>query len=579
MKNVFKIQAHRLLTLSAMLVMALGIALIAACKKDPTPIVTPVDPNLGNYVVSDVKVFSTKGDTLKSIVSISKVSETEGTIDAVVPDDGNPGKRFKIDFVYPTGTKPTSVTPSTADSIDFSVSKTFTFVFTDKVTKKYTLNIIEQAPQAPQIETFTITGAQQTVIDQSKQVIDVRLAQGANISAITPGITVSPNTATIVNGGATFNFSTNQTITVRNGAISKSYLVRVTDYGFTKTTVLGDFSLAANKRPTSLTSTESSIAFDADGSNIFVSSSAGIAKYNMATPTAAPTNVNMVITGTTLAPTKVLQTADGILFSGNNPWAAGNIEICAWVNGTASAPVRIINAAIPAGSIFQNFHVIKSGSNFVFTFVNREPTRRSPKADPTAYIVTIPAASITAGTPVTSLPNPQNITGIIAGGIGDGPNMELAPIPNSTDYFFNSGTISPTLVSPTLGNPIWFSTALVNGSSVGLKAFEHNRGKYLMYGVFTWSDNLANPKASKFVLLDVTKKGYRQSIVDINAEFASVPAQFTTWNGVQKMDIGLGGKAPTADYYCQTAFATTASGKLRVAVLSENNGFMVFECE
>lgn len=577
MKNLFKIKANRLLTLSATLVIALGIVLIAACKKDPTP--DPVDPNLANYVVSDLRVLSTKGDTLKSIVTVTKISETEGTIDAVVPDDGNPGKRFKIDFVYPTGVKATSVTPVTTDSIDFSIAKTFTIVFTDKVTKKYTVNIIEQAPQAPQIETFTISGAQQTVIDQSKLVIDVRVAQGANISAITPGITVSPNTATVVNGGSTFNFTNNQTITVKNGALSKSYLVRVTDYGFTKVTPLGDFSLASNKRPANFTSTESSIAFDADGSNVFVSSSAGILKYNMATPTAAPTNVNMVITGTTLAPTKVLQTADGILFSCNNPWAAGNIEVCAWVNGTSNAPVRVINAAIPAGAIVQNFHVVKSGSNFVFTFVNREPLRRSPKADPTAYVITVPAASVTAGTPVTSLPAPQTFTGMAAAGIGDGPNMELVPVPNSTDYFYNSGTISPTYVSPTLTSPVWFSTALVNGSSVGLKAFEHNRGKYLMYGVFTWSDNLANPKASKFVLLDVTKKGYKQTIVDINAELNTTPASYATWNGIQKIDVGLGGKAPTADYYCQTAFATTAAGKLRVAVLSENNGFMVFECE
>lgn len=577
MKNLFKFKANRLLTLSATLVIALGLVLIAACKKEKPS--DPVDPNLANYVVSDLKVYSTKGDTLKSIVTVSKISDTEGTIDAVVPDDGNPGKRFKIDFVYPTGVKATSVAPVTTDSIDFSIAKTFTIVFTDKVTKKYTVNIIEQAPQAPQIETFIIAGAQQTVIDQSKLVIDVRVAQGTNISAITPGITVSPNTATVVNSGLTFNFTNNQTITVKNGALSKSYLVRVTDYGFTKVSTLGDFSLASNKRPANFTSTESSIAFDADGSNAFVSSSAGILRYNMATPTAAPTNVNMVITGTTLAPSKILQTADGILFSGNNPWAGGNIEVCAWVNGTSNAPVRVINAAIPAGSIFQNFHVVKSGSNFIFTFVNREPLRRSPKADPTAYVVTVPAASVTAGTPVTALPAPQTFTGMAAAGIGDGPNMELVPIPNSTDYFYNSGTISPTYVSPTLGSPVWFSTALVNGSSVGLKAFEHNRGKYLMYGVFTWSDNLANPKASKFVLLDVTKKGYKQTIVDINAELNTTPASYATWNGIQKMDVGLGGKAPTADYYCQTAFATTASGKLRVAVLSENNGFMVFECE
>jgi hypothetical protein len=573
MKKSFKF--NYFFTVSTTLILALAL-LVVACKKDPQP--DPVDPNLDKYVVSDLRVQTTKGDSLKSINTITKISNTESTIDAVVPDDGNPGRRFKVTFVFPTGISPT-VTPSTADSIDFSVAKTFTMVFTDKVTKKYTVNIIEQAPQAPQIEAFVITGAQQTVIDQAKSLIEVRVPQGTNLSAITPSITVSPNTATVVNGGSAFNFTNSQVITVKNGALSKAYTVRVTDYGFTKVTPLLDFSLAANKRPAALTSPESSIALDANGSNAFVSYGGGILRYDLASPTAVPTNVNMVITGTTLAPNKVIQMADGILFSGNNPWGGGNIEVCAWVNGLNNAPVRVVNAPIPTGAIIQNFHVMKSGANFIFTFVNREPLRRSPKADPTAYVVTVPAANITAGIAVTTLPTAQTFTGMAAAGIGDGPNMELVPIPNSTDYFYNSGTISPTYVNGTLGSPVWFSTALVNGSSVGLKAFEFNRGKYLMYGVFTWSDNLANPKASKFVLLDVTKKGYKASINDINAELKQTPAQYVTWNSIQKIDIGMGGKAPTADYYCQTAFATTASGKLRIAVLSENNGFMVFECE
>jgi hypothetical protein len=572
MKKSFKL--NRFFTLSTALIFALTL-LVVACKKDTTP--DPIDPNLDKYIVSDLKVLTTKGDSLKSIVTVTKISDTESTIDAVVPDDGNPGKRFKIAFVYPSGINPT-VTPSTTDSIDFSVAKTFTMVFTDKVTKKYTVNIIEQAPQAPSIVTFTITGAQQTVIDQDKSLIDVRVPQGTNLTAITPTITVSPNTATVVNGGSAFNFTNNQTITIKNGALTKAYTVRVTDYGFTKVTPLVDFSLVANKRPTALTSPESSIALDATGSNAFVSYGGGILRYDLASQTAAPTNVNMIITGTTLAPAKVIQWADGILFSGNNPWEAGNIQICAWPNGVTSAPVRILDAPIPAKGIFQNFHISKSGSNFIITLVNREPARRSPRVDPTAYVVTVPAASVMAGTPVTTLPSPQTLTGIIAGA-GDGPNMELVPIPNSTEYFFNSGGTPPIHVSSTLTNPVRFSSALVNGSSVGMKAFEFNRGKYMMYGVFTWSDNLANPKASKFVLLDVTKKGYKQSIVDINTELAATPAQYITWNSIQKMDIGMGGKAPTADYYCQTAFATTASGKLRVAVLSENNGFMVFECE
>jgi glycine cleavage system H lipoate-binding protein len=576
MKKVFNLSIQRFFTLSVGVAVALAV-LVMACKKTPTP--DPVDPNTSNYVVADLRVFTTKGDTLKSINSTTKVSETESTIDAIVPDDGNPGKRFKIEFTFPAGIKPTSITPSTADSIDFSVAKTFTMVFTDKVTKKVTVNIIEQAPQVPQIETFVIAGAQQTVIDQSKSVIDIRLPQGANMSAVNPTITVSPNTAVIVNAGP-YNFSTNQTITVKNGALSKAYSVRVTDYGFTKVTSLGDFSLANNKRPAGFNlNPETSIAFDANGSNLFVANKAGILKYNMASPTAAPTELNMIITGTTLAPVKILQTVDNNLFSCNNPWGGGNLEVCVWVNG-AGAPLRVINAPIPTGAIIQNFQVAKVGANYVFTFVNREPLRRSPKVDPTAYIMTIPVAASTSGTPVTSLPTAQNFTGLAAGGVGDGPNMELAPIPNSSDYFYNSGSIPPTYVSATLGNPVWFSSALANGSSVGVKAFEHNRGKYLMYGVFTWSDNLANPRASKFVLFDVTKKGYRATIDDVNAEARQTPASYTTWNGIQKVEVALGGKEPSAgDYYCQTAYATTSTGKLRIACLVAGNGFVVMDCE
>lgn len=570
--------ARRLLGHLALWVAALAIVAIAACKKDPAP--DPVDPNLDKYVVSNLKVSTTKGDSLKSIVSVTKISDTESTIDAIVPDDGNPGKRFRIAFVFPSGISPT-ITPSPTDSIDFSVAKTFTMVFTDKVTKKYTVNIIEQAPQQPAIVTFVIAGAQQTVIDQEKSIIDVRVPQGTNLTAITPTITASPNTAIVVNGGQPFNFTNNQTITVKNGALSRGYTVRITDYGFTKVTPLAEFSLAANKRPAGFgTNAETSLAFDGNGSNLFVGTKGGILRYDLASPNATPTDVNLVITGTTLAPTKVLQTADGILFSGNNPWGGGNIEICAWPNGATGAPVRVVNAPIPSGAIIQNFHIVKDGGNFVITLVNREPTRRSPKADPTAYILNVPMANVAAGNPVTTLPNPQTFTGMIAAGIGDGPNMELAPIANTTDYFYNSGTIPPTLVTQNLSNPIWFSSALVNGSSVGVKAFEHNRGKYLMYGVFTWSDNLANPKASKFVLLDLTKKGYRQSITDINAELRQTPAQYGTWNAVQKLDAPLGGKNPEAgDYYCQTAYATTTAGKLRIACLVAGNGFVVYECE
>jgi hypothetical protein len=579
MQKIIQNQTNRLLTFSAILILGLGI-IVASCKKEDKPEPVPVDPNASNYVVSGIVITTTKGDTLKSIVSVTKVSETEGTVDAIVPDDGNPGKRFRIKFTYPAGINPTSVAPVVTDSIDFSVAKTFTIAFTDKVSKKYTVSISEQAPQAPKIETFAIAGAQATVIDHDKGVIDVRVPQGTNLSAITPTITISPNTATIVNGGQALNLTNIQTIQVKNGALSKFYSIRVTDYGFTKVTTLADYSLAGGKRPAIFNANaETSIAFDADGSNLFVSTNGGIKKYSMANPTAAPTDLNMVITGTTLAPTKVIQAVDANLFSCNNPWQAGNVEVCAWVNGTGE-PKRVVNVPVPTNAIIQNFQVKKEGTNYVMYFVNREPLRRSPKADPVMYSVIVPAANITSGTAVTSFATTQNFSGLVAGGVGDGPNMELAPIPNSSDFFYNSGGIPPTYVSSTLSNPVWFSSALVNSSSVGVKAFEFNRGKYLMYGVFTWSTNLANARASRFVMFDVTKKGYKQTILDVNSEFTSTPIQYGTWNSIQKIDLGMGGQDPAAgDYYCQTAYAITAGGKLRVACLSAGNGFTVVECE
>jgi hypothetical protein len=57
-------------------------------------------------------------------------------------------------------------------------------------------------------------------------------------------------------------------------------------------------------------------------------------------------------------------------------------------------------------------------------------------------------------------------------------------------------------------------------------------------------------------------------------------AKFTLWNNVQKIDVGLGGiSGELGDFYCQTAFATTASGKLRLACMSAQNGFVVYEVD
>lgn len=575
MFNFFKKIVNRPLLLMFGLISIL--LLLDSCKKDEPEV---VDPNLSKYIVEKVKVFTTKGDDLNAQSTITKTNETEYTVDAIVPDDGNDGKRFKIEFQYPSGITPISVTPAITDSIDFSVAKTFTIKFTEAASRKYTLNIIEQAPQAPVITVFTITGAEQTVIEEDVRRISVRVPQGTNLTAITPKISLTPATAIIVGGEKALDFTSTQSITVKNGGSSKTYTVKVQDYGFTKITKLVDRSLASSMRPGIFaTKSETSIALDSKGEFAFVAYGDGIKKYNLATPTAEPTDLKVTYADGKPASYKVLQNVGTVLLGCNNPWQAGDVVVSAWpATGPSDSPVEVARIPVPSGGIIQNFHVKLDGANITAYFVDRAPLRKSPKEDPVMYSVTIPLASILAGQKVTAFTSNQKMTGLVASGVGDGPNIEFLPIPNSNEFYYNSGTSTPTVLSSTLANPQSYSGALVNGSSVGMKAFDHNRGKYVMWGVFSWSTNAANPKASKFVVLDVTKKGHRASITEINTELAN--QKYGTWNDVQKIDVGLGGTSgELGDFYCQTAFAVTSAGKLRLACLSAQNGFVIYEVE
>jgi hypothetical protein len=548
-----------------------------SCKKEEPEV---IDTNLSKYVVEKIKVLTTKGEDLNAQVTITKLSDAEYTVDAIVPDDGNAGKRFKIEFVYPAGITPVSVTPSLTDSIDFSIAKTFTIKFTESASRKYTVTIIEQAPQAPVITAFNISGAEQTVIEEDLRRISVRVPQGTNLTNITPKITLTPASAVLVEGEKALDFTNPQSITVKNGGSVKTYTVKVEDYGFTKITKLLDRSLASTLRPGFFASkSETSIALDAKGEFAFVSFADGIKKYNLNTPTAEPTDLNVAYADGKKASFKILQHVGTVLLGCNNPWQGGEVVVSAWpATGAGDAPVEVARIPVPSGGIIQNFHVKLEGNNILATFIDRAPLRKSPREDPDLYRVTIPLATILAGQKVTSFTSSQKLNGLVAAGISDGPNIEFLTIPNSNEFFYNSGTSTPTLLSSTFGTPVSFPGSLVNGSSVGMKVFEHNRGKYLMWGVFSWSTNAANPKASKFVLLDVTKKGYRSSITEINTELAN--SKFTLWNNVQKMDVGLGGNSgELGDFYCQTAFATTSAGKLRLACLSAQNGFVIYEVE
>jgi hypothetical protein len=556
---------------------AILVLLAQSCGKEEV-----LDPNLDKYTVEKITVLTTKKEDLNAIYNITKATGNDYNIDAIVPDDGNPGKFFFIDLKFPDGITPISVTPVTKDSINFSIPKSFTVKFTETQTKIFTITIAEQAPEAPSITAFTITGSEAVAIDNDNLRVSVRMPAGANVSAIVPKFTLKPATAQVVGGSDPINFSEPKSITIKNGAISRSYTINVSDYGFTKVTTLMDRSLATNARPIAFAAdSETSLAFDATGRFIFIANAKGIKKYDVNAPTAAPTELNITHADGSPAPTTVLQRVGNNLIAGNAMWEAGAVRVSAWpATGTSDAPVEILNITLPGKPIIQNFQIKDNGTSILVYFVDRAPLRSSPTRDPILYTAEIPLSNIASKTKVTTLKSTENFSGLIASGMGDGPLIELTAIPNSNEFILNSGTMTPTIVSSTLGTPVRFSSAIVNASSVGVKAIEHNRGKYLMYGVFSWNTNLLNPRNSRFVVLDMTKKGYRQTMLDVSSELTT--NKFTTWNSIQKIDAPLGGeKGDTANggFYCQTASAVTASGKLRLAGLVAANGFTVVEVD
>lgn len=551
--------------------------LAQSCGKEET-----IDPNLDKYTVEKISVLTTKKEDLNAIYNITKAAGNDYNIDAVVPDDGNTGKFYFINLKFPDGITPLSITPAITDSIDFSIPKSFSVKFTEAQTRVFTVTVAEQAPEAPSITAFTITGSEAVDIDNDNLRVNVRMPAGTNVSAILPKFTLKPATAQVVGATDPINFSEPKSITIKNGAISRSYTINVTDYGFTKVTTLMDKSLASNTRPIDFAAdAETSLAFDATGRYLFIANAKGIKKYDVNTPSAAPTELNLTQADGSKAPTTVLQRVGNNLIAGNAMWEAGAVRISAWpATGASDAPIEILNITLPGKPIIQNFQIKDNGSSILVYFVDRAPLRSSPSKDPILYTAEIPLSNIASKTKVTTLKSTETFSGLIASGMGDGHLVELSPIPNSNEFILNSGTMTPTVVSSTLGNPVRFSSAIVNASSVGVKAIEHNRGKYLMYGVFSWSTNLTTPKISRFVVLDMTKKGYRQTMLDITTELND--NKFTTWNSIQKIDASLGGeKGDTANggFYCQTASAVTAGGKLRLAGLVAANGFKVVEVD
>ena len=570
----------------------LGICIVFfnSCKKDEIL----QDPNDSKYLVLGIKIFKTNGDSVKSLITGLPTSAKAASVDliATVADDGNPGKRFKVSFIYPASINPTSVTVSggsATDSLDFSTSKTFTIKFSDAVTTTVNLTISEQAAADPVLNSFAIPNAERILIDEDNAVISVRMPQGTALTALTPTTTISPNTAEILTNGA-LDFTNSQSFRIKNGSRTKTYTVSVTDYGFTRVTKFADFSVSGNNRPAIFTTPESSVAIDPTGQFVFVAVNSKIYKYDLNTPAAAPTELNLTLTGGATAPAKVLQIAGTYLLACNNPWGGGNLQVAGWSLANMATPVLIANVTLPAAAIVQNMQIKLDATSATAYFVNREPVRRSPKVNPTVNTINIPFANLLSGTglPITTFTSTTEMANYASSGYSDAPNMDIIPILNNTTDFLYNGWGGRFMI---MGSDYNASTikvisgALLGTYVQGIKAFEYNRGKYAMFAITPGSgaDNAANPLHSSFFMWDFSKKGYRNSLVDIETERTATPVSYATWNSIQKFRKPLGTKGNgSGDWYCQTGYAIIGAGatqKLRVVALSVNNGFVVYDLD
>lgn len=580
-------------TKQTMYVFVLLTFLFFSCKKNE---VQP-DPNESKYLITSIKILKTNGDSLKAVITgLPTATTTTADVIATVADDGNDGKRFKVVFSYPANITPISVTipgvTNPIDSIDFSTAKTFTIKFSNSVTTTINLTISEQAPTDPVLSSFTINNAERIQIDETNSRIDVRMPQGANLAALLPTVVVSPSTAEIVTTG-NLDFTNTQTFTIKNGSRTKSYSVYVSDYGFTRVTKVADFSVNGNARPASFTTPETSVAIDPTGQYVFVSVNSKILKYDMNNQNATPTELNLQFADTNAAktaPTTVLQIAGNYLVSCGAYWASGPLLVAAWNLTNLGSPVLLAKITLPTGGIFQNMQISVDATSANAYFINREPVRRSPKANPTVNKITIPLASLIsgAGLPITSFTSTTEMVNYATNGFSDGPNMDLIPIPNNTTDFLTNSWGGRFQI---IGNDFnatslkTVNTTLLGTYVQGVKAFEYNRGKYAMFAITPGSgaDNASNPFHSNFNVWDMTKKGYRQSIIDIETERTSTPATYTTWNAIRKLRTPLGTKATSGGTgYCQTAYTIIGSGntqKLRVVAISGNNGFVVYDLD
>lgn len=204
----------------------LAILFLGACEENMG---TPVE----RYVVEQLKVYTADNEAL--YVNFNIFGDR---IDALVENDGKPGSVFKLEFGYPEGIEPVSISPSLSSPIDCAAPVAFELLFPGDFRRRYTLDLKEDAPDpatlnVDSISVLTPQGAP-AGIELSKSGTDfIGLTQGNtttfklafHFNGRTEPMSISPNP------DAPLDYSVQQTFTVQyTPQVSKQYTIKIGKY-------------------------------------------------------------------------------------------------------------------------------------------------------------------------------------------------------------------------------------------------------------------------------------------------------------------------------------------------------------
>jgi len=161
-------------------------------------------------------------------------------IDGLVENDGIPGLKFLVTFIFPDGVVPISITPDGKQAIDFSSPVTFDVQYTKSIKKQYTFYLKEESPNPAlfnleNIEVQSESGSASNIKLIQSGTDYIGLSQNQPLHQkyrlmftypprITPTtINPDPKTPRDYSKGVTFDI-------VFDGNISKKYSVKIGNY-------------------------------------------------------------------------------------------------------------------------------------------------------------------------------------------------------------------------------------------------------------------------------------------------------------------------------------------------------------